>query len=221
MTKRIVDLLLTIALLLMMSYSLIGEAVPEWIGVGMFLLFIAHILLNRRWIGSVGKGRYSAYRIVQTVLAALCFLMMMGSMASGIVLSNYIFSDPPLRGWSALGRQVHMICAYWGFLVMGLHLGLHWGMLLSTAKKFPATQTWIFRGLGWLTAGYGAYALWKRGLPVYLFLRTHFAFFDYEEPILFFFADYLAIMGLFVFCGYYGSRLLGRRRKQQEENRQS
>ena len=64
MTKRIVDLLLTIALLLMMSYSLIGEAVHEWIGVGMFLLFIAHILLNRRWIGSVGKGRYSAYRIV-------------------------------------------------------------------------------------------------------------------------------------------------------------
>ena len=44
MTKRIVDLLLTIALLLMMSYSLIGEAVHEWIGEGMFLLIIAHIL---------------------------------------------------------------------------------------------------------------------------------------------------------------------------------
>jgi len=48
--KRAVDLLMTAALLLLMSYSLIGEAAHEWIGMGMFLLFIAHLILNRKWV---------------------------------------------------------------------------------------------------------------------------------------------------------------------------
>ncbi len=124
--KRAVDLLMTAALLLLMSYSLIGEAAHEWIGMGMFLLFIAHLILNRKWVGSLRRGRWSAYRIVQTILVALCFLTMVGSAASGIILSSYIFAGLRIRGWSALARQAHMLCSYWGFLLMSLHLGLHW-----------------------------------------------------------------------------------------------
>ena len=209
--KRAVDFLMTAALLLLMSYSLIGEVVHEWIGMGIFLLFIAHLVLNRKWIGSLGKGQWSAYRSVQTVLATLCFLAMAGLMVSGIILSNYIFAGLRIRGWSAPARQAHLLCSYWGFLLMSLHLGLHWSMVLTTVRRFFKAKR--LRWLGWLTAAYGVYALWKRGLPEYLFLRTHFVFFDYEEPILFFFADYLAIMGLFIFCGYYGCHLLTRRKK--------
>ena len=127
--KRAVDLLMTAALLLLMSYSLIGEAAHEWIGMGMFLLFITHLILNRKWVGSLGRGRWSAYRIVQTILVALCFLTIVGSAASGIILSNYIFAGLRIRGWSALVRQAHMLCSYWGFLLMSLHLGLHWSMV--------------------------------------------------------------------------------------------
>ena len=54
--KRAVDLLMTAALLLLMSYSLIGEAAHEWTGMGMFLLFITHLILNRKWVGSLGRG---------------------------------------------------------------------------------------------------------------------------------------------------------------------
>lgn len=142
---------------------------------------------------------------------------MVGSAASGIILSSYIFAGLRIRGWSALARQVHMLCSYWGFLLMSLHLGLHWSMVLAAVRRFSKAQ-WL-RWLGWLTAAYGVYALWKRGLPEYLFLRTHFVFFDYEEPVLFFFADYLAIMGLFIFCGYYGCRLLSRRKKQNQKEK--
>ena len=215
--KRIVDLLMTLALLLLMSYSLIGEAAHEWIGMGMFLLFIAHLILNRNWVRNLGRGHWSAYRIVQTILVAVCFLTIVGSAASGIILSNYIFAGLRIRGWSALARQAHLLCSYWGFLLMSLHLGLHWSMILTAARRFSKAQ-WL-RWLGWLTAAYGVYALWKRGLPEYLFLRTHFVFFDCEEPVLFFFADYLAIMGGFIFCGYYGSRLLNRSKKQKQREK--
>ena len=205
---------MTAALLLLMPYSLVGEAAHEWIGVGMALLFVLHLALNGKWIRSLGKGRYSAYRILQTVLAALCLLTMVGLMASGIILSRHVFSALRIRGLSAIARQVHMAGSFWGFVFMNLHLGFHWTMVLNTIRRVAVTQTRGFRALGWLTAAYGAYAFWKRGFPDYLLLRTHFLFLDHEEPILFFFLDYLAIMVLFVFCAYDGSRWLLHRKSK-------
>lgn len=212
--KRSVNLLMTAAMLTLMSYSLIGEAVHEWIGIGMAVLFVLHLALNWQWVRGLGKGRWPAYRILQAVLAGLCLLTMLCLMTSGIILSRHVFSALRIRGLSAIARQVHMAGSFWGFVFMSLHLGLHWGIVLNAARSFTVTRTRGFRALGWLTAAYGAYAFWRRGFPGYLLLRTHFLFLDYEEPILFFFLDYLAIMGLFVFCAYYGSRRLLRRKSK-------
>ena len=209
-----IDFLMTISLLLLMSYSLIGEAVHEWVGMGMFLLFILHLVLNRKWIGSFRKGKYSAYRILQTVVAVLCFLLMIGAMGSGIVLSQHLFSALRIRGLRSAARAVHMVCSFWGFAFMSLHLGLHWNMLLGAASRFPVVKAPLFRFLGWMTAIYGVYAFWERGFPGYLFFQTHFLFLDYEEPAIAFFADYLAVMGLFIFCAHYGVRLLTHRKNK-------
>ena len=54
--KIIVDILMTAALLLLMSYSLFGEAAHEWAGTVMFVLFVVHHILNRRWRQSLFKG---------------------------------------------------------------------------------------------------------------------------------------------------------------------
>jgi hypothetical protein len=53
-----------------------------------------------------------------------------------------------------------------------------------------------------LISVYGVFAFFKRGIPGYLTLKTHFAFFDFDEPMVFFFADYIAVMILFVWAGY-------------------
>ena len=62
--KLAVDAAMTVALLLLMAYGLVGEAAHEWIGMGMFALFVAHHVLNRRWIQAVPRGRYTPLRIV-------------------------------------------------------------------------------------------------------------------------------------------------------------
>ncbi len=67
--KLAVDAAIIAALLLLMAYGLVGEAAHEWLGMGMFALFLLHHLLNRRWIRAVPQGRYTPPRIVQTVLA--------------------------------------------------------------------------------------------------------------------------------------------------------
>lgn len=210
--KIVVDIGMTVMLLLLMTYERIGAAVHEWLGMAIFVLFIIHHFLNRKWSGYVFKGRYTLFRIWQTILVVGILLTMAGSMYSGVVLSEYALSFLPIKGGRAFAREVHMISAYWGFVLLSLHLGLHWGMMMGIAKRFvkelPAIWRRLFRGSAVLIAGYGAYAFIQRDIGRYMLLINHFAFFDFEEPFVFFLADYMAVMWCFVWISYHFSKRL-------------
>ena len=215
--KIAVDAAMTLAMLLLMSYGLVGEAAHEWIGMGMFALFLAHHVLNRRWIGAVPTGRYTPVRIAQTVLAGLILLCMLGSMGSGIVISRYVFTFLPAGSGYELAGKLHMLCAYWGFVGMSLHLGMHWNLLLTMVRRnlHPGKLCmWVLRIAGYLFSAYGIAAFIRRKVGIYLTLRSHFVFFDYSEPLAFFLLDYLAVMGLFVMLGNWLSRILKKTQKQ-------
>ena len=47
--KISVDFAMTVLLLLLMARQLTGDSAHEWLGAGMFLLWIAHHALNFRW----------------------------------------------------------------------------------------------------------------------------------------------------------------------------
>lgn len=204
-----VDLLLTLLLLLLMAFMLTGQAAHEWLGTGMLALFIAHYTLNAAWFKNLGRGRYTPFRILQTVLALLALLTMLGSLVSGIMMSRYVFDFLPLRGGMALARTLHMLCGYWGFILLSAHLGLHWGMVMGIARKAakmdtpsPARRT-VLRILAGCICAYGAYGFVKHRISDYLFLRSMFVFFDFEQPPMQFFAEYLAMMGLWICAAYY------------------
>lgn len=211
--KIAVDAAMSVSMLLLMAYGLVGEAAHEWIGMGMFALFVAHHILNRKWLLAVGKGKYTPIRVLQTALVGILFLSMFGSMISGVVLSRYVFAFFPKHGGYELAQQVHILCAYWGFVCMSLHLGFHWSMMLAMAcKHLPSSppRTWSLRLIGWLWAAYGAFAFRRRGVSLYLLLRSHFVFYDYSEPVILFLIDYLSVMVMFVLIGYLISMLLKR-----------
>ena len=210
--RMIIDIGMTAVLLCLMAYSLIGELTHEILGVVMFVLFTVHHILNRRWFGALLKGQYRAFRVFQTALVFLLILSVLASAVSGIILSEHVFRFLNIKKGAALARSVHMVCAYLNYVLMSLHLGLHWNTMISKMRKnrkeASAAGTWTLRGLAAAFAGYGIYAFIKRQIAEYLFLRTHFVFLDDTEPLVFFFFDYLAIMGLFVFIGHYLAKLL-------------
>lgn len=212
--KICVDIGMTIALLLLMPYELVGQAAHEWIGIGIFILFIVHHILNGKWGRNTLKGKYTPLRIWQTILVLLVLAAMIGSMVSGIILSRHALSFLPISGGRSFARSLHMISAYWGFVWMSLHLGLHWSMMMAMARKaFPKVspaRTWALRILSVVIAVYGAYAFVKRDIAGYMFLKIQFVFFDFEEPMIFFLLDYMAAMGLFVFVGHYFAEFLKR-----------
>ena len=178
--KILIDIGMTICLLLLMPYSLLSETAHEWIGMAMLMLFIAHHMLNRKWLLSIGKGKYNAFRVVQTVLVIIMFILMMGSMISGILLSNYIFKWIKISGTYMTARQIHMFCAYWGLVVMSLHLGFHWNIAVAMAgrlwKSPSIIRKWVARFVAVVIAGYGLYAFYRRQIGDYLIMRMHFVF---------------------------------------------
>ena len=212
--RIITDLAMTVLLLLLMGYSLVGETAHEVLGVVMALLFAAHHILNRKWIKGLSRAKYTPFRVLQTALAALIFIGMCGSAVSGVMLSRHVFRFLGISFGASFARTAHMLCGYWNFVLMSLHLGLHWIVFVRLlSKKLPQGKPallWTARIAAAIAAGYGVYALIARKLPEYLFGVTSFVFFDVSEPLSLFLLDYLAIMALFVWIGHYASVLLKR-----------
>lgn len=218
--KLVVDIAMTVLLLLLMPYELIGQAVHEWIGIAMFALFILHHILNRNWSKNLFRGKYVPFRIVQTIIVVLVLCAMAGSMVSGVILSRHVLSFLPIKGGRSFARNLHMISAYWGFVFMSLHIGLHWRVMVGMAGKVlgkpSSIRKWAGRMLAFLISGYGIYAFAKRDIGSYMFLKNQFVFFDFEEPLAFFLLDYMAVMGLLIGIGHYcceGLKRIGKGRR--------
>ena len=219
--RRLVDLLMTVVLVLLMAYFLTDQEIHEWLGAGMLVLFIAHHILNRKWLKVLNRGKYTPFRVLQTALVLLVLLCMLGSMLSGIWMSRYVFDFLPTQGHMGLARTAHLLCAYWGFLLLSAHLGLHWGMVLGAVRKAAgnrkpsALRTAVLRVLAAVISDYGVYAFFKHQIADYLFLRSHFVFFDYEQPPVLYFLDLLSMMELCIAIFYYLGKALERRAVRQ------
>ena len=191
------DTAMVVLLPMLMAYSLIGERFHEIAGTLMLALFVAHHILNRQWFKTLFRGRYNAQRVFRTGLNMLLFVFMILQPVSGILMSKHLYTFLPVLPVQAGAREMHMLLAYWGFVLLCVHAGTHLAAPLRRMRKGKAAL-WIVLGLVSL---YGAYAFVKRGLPGYMLGKTAFAFFDLNEPRVFFFADYLAVMVLFAAAG--------------------
>lgn len=228
--KMLVDLVMTCLLLFLMAYQVTGDAAHEWLGMGMFCLFLTHNILNIRWYKSLFKGKYTALRILQTAVNLLVFLSMIGLMISGIMMSRHVFAFLSVGGSMSFARILHLVASYWGFALMSVHLGLHWGMVigmmrrLANGKVLSAAGS-ILRAAAFAAAAYGAYVFYTSNIVSYMFLQNQFVFMDYEQSALSVLTENLVMMGMWVFIAYYGSRLLqktaGKKNKGQKNKGQT
>lgn len=120
--KWVVDILMTLALFFLMGYHFWGETAHEWAGAGMFVLFLAHQILNRGWYqrlfrgkytlrasynacpsgtGELRSSRYTPVRILMLAVNILTLTAMVLLMYSGITMSRHVFAFLPARGGKA------------------------------------------------------------------------------------------------------------------------
>ena len=158
-----------------MAYAWTGKLLHEWIGLAVVVLFVIHLLINRRWYGKAFTGKGVPMNGVRKTFNCLLLFMTLGMIVSSLLLSEYVFGFLGLGG-DKVGLTPHLICSYWGFLIMAMHIGLHWPMLLAQFKKTALGKTlcgqaWLGRVGAIITVVLGAVSLWHQQYGAHLFMR--------------------------------------------------
>lgn len=206
--RIIVDVLMFICYITLMGYHIISDDAHEILGVITFGLFIIHHILNIRWYKSIFKGKLNLYRVIQIIIDMLLLVSMIGIMASSMMISSTVFSFLGLKT-TQFGRNLHLISTSWGFVLMGIHLGMHLNVILYkfNKKMKESTFEYVYYLIMILFMLYGLYAFVSTEMWKDMFLVNEFKFFDYNQnPILFYLGE-VVIACLFAFVVYFALKL--------------
>lgn len=200
--------------LLLMGQCVLRGAPHEWLGIAIGILFVLHNVLNRRWYTALFRGKYTPLRAVQTAVNFLLIAAVLGCMISGVLVSQHIFS---LAGGSGieLGRHLHLVTTAWAFVLMTVHLGLHWPIFTAVGKKLSLSEGQkkqlfrLCRILAVLVCAYGMYQFFDRRFWEELFHRIDYQKeYDYSQTVGSYFAGTAALSALFAAAGYLAKRFL-------------
>lgn len=150
--KRIIDAAMILLIPVLMAEILTGQQAHEWLGTGMVLLFVLHHILNFGWMRNLFKGKYSPLRCAGTALNILLLFDFLALASSGVMMSGFVFEWLPFSGGMITARTLHLFASHWGFILMSLHTGMHWKLILGMCKrKLPEIKSgdvflWLLRG---------------------------------------------------------------------------
>ena len=174
------------------------DRIHQICGIALVVLWAVHVVLNRKWYGSLFKGKYQPFRIMQLIVNCGVLICAVLLMISGLLMAWFIPAD-----WvgSALGfaRTTHLLASHWYYFFMAFHIGLHASMIATKMKIHGIVP----RVICILISLYGVYAFIARGLWKYMFGLQQFFFFDFERGYVLFAIDYISIIVLFATISYY------------------
>lgn len=207
--KIILDIVMLITLLFTMSHLIAGIDSHEYLGTLLFILLVVHNILNISWYKNLFKGKYTITRYLHTIINILTIASIIFLFISGMIFASYTPNIIKTAETVPLARQWHMLGAYWGFILMSLHLGLHWLMIMGILKKYLITHhvpdvIWqILKFVAVIIMGYGIYSFIKHDIVSYLFLQNEFVFIDENQSLINFVVNYLSIVGMEIWFIYY------------------
>lgn len=217
--RLINDLVMTVLMLIAMAYYITGNRIHEVIGVVVLVLFIVHNFLNRRWYKAILKGKHNFRRILQIGLNLLFLVAMILMMICGILISNDIFPFIPINN-DMIFRQIHVQTAYWGFIIMAVHIGLSWGIIINSVRRMTGItdtsriRTITLRILAVLIVAYGVHSSFEGEMGTKLFIYNPFGWFNDDSTIRFL-IDHLSIMGIYIAGTHYALKFI--QRQEQKE----
>jgi hypothetical protein len=198
------DLVMTFLMLIAMAYYIIGNMFHEVVGVVVLLLFIVHNFLNRRWYKTIFQGKFNVRRILQIGINLLFLVTMVLMMISAILISSDLFPFIPINN-DMMMRQIHVQTAYWGFIIMAVHIGLSWGMIINSVRRMTGItgtsriRSIALRILAVLIVAYGVHSSFEGEMGSKLFIYNPFGWFT-DDSIIRFLIEHLSIMGIYI-CG--------------------
>jgi len=206
--RLLLDFLAVALVIACLAYWWLDNLSHELFGTALLALVIVHNVFNRRWYGSVGTRRMDATRIVN-LLTILCLASGMTVMlVTSSLVSRDLFPFTALSGAFAV-REMHMFAGYWILLIIALHLGTRWGVVMNVSRatfglqqRNPA-RAWASRIIALGIAGWGAKSFFEMAFGAKLMLNYTLDMWDFSESTIGFFVNYGVIVGLFVALTHY------------------
>lgn len=136
--KMAIDIVMTVLMILLMGYSSTGYFVHEVLGITIFVLFVFHCILNFRWFKQLPNQlkRVSLFSVpmIWTFVNLLLVIDIIGLMLSSLLMSSEILDFIQTTD-KAPWIFMHKITAYTAFILISIHLGLHWNMIMQMGRK--------------------------------------------------------------------------------------
>lgn len=138
------DLALFIAFVVVMNIPLTGTAVHEWVGIGIAIGVIVHLLQHTNWIVTTTKRIFGSCSFRNR----LSYVMMMGLFAGffTIIVSGLVISEAalPLLGVEVIPSDfwfwLHLSSVSWVLWLTALHLALDWKWITQTVRRFAGKK---------------------------------------------------------------------------------
>jgi hypothetical protein len=200
-------------LLIGLSYRWLGNTVHEVAGTAMFLLVIVHNVFNRRWYGTISRERREARSLIDVTITALLLIAMLALLVTSVLISNTLSGFVSSYGGFTI-RQIHTLAAYWALVVLAVHLGLRWPMIMGVGRnlfgisKSSAVRSFVLRLIAVIIAIHGVWSSFELGLGTKLAMRMTLDWWNFEDSVVGFFIHCIAIAGLYMFLTYYAMKWL-------------
>lgn len=135
--KVLIDISMFIMIICLMNTNFTGIKSHEIVGIGIFLIFTIHNVLNFRWIKSIGSNllnkQVKKRNKVLFILDIILILLVIGITVTGIFISKYIFSDLFVRNYGMI-KKIHQFLAWWSLILISIHIGFHLNTLVNYVK---------------------------------------------------------------------------------------
>ena len=117
--KLCIDIGMLVITLLLMASERTGIVLHMFLGAALFVLVVAHNILNLAWWAGIGKGTYSRTRWMRTIWNVLLLIDFLLVMISGILYAV----------------DLHKITALLFLILTVIHIRVHWKKASAKQQK--------------------------------------------------------------------------------------
>lgn len=207
-----------------LAYWWLDNLGHELFGTALFALVITHNVFNRRWYGTVSKSRRDPVRIFNIVTIICLAVAMLIMLVTSLLISRDVFHFMSLDGAFAL-REIHMFAGYWLLLIIAVHLGTRWIVVMNALRSMfnlqgrSLVRTSLARVVAFAIAAWGVKSSFEMAFGSKLMLTYTLDMWDFTESTLWFFLNYASIVGLYASITHYGLVVVQSRRLARERSK--
>lgn len=217
LTRLVFDLTAACLLLFAMAYYWQGNAAHEIAGTALFLMLITHNVFNRRRYAAFVQRRGGLRQMIDMVTIALLAIAMLALLVTSFMISETAFGFLLPRG-DFNARRVHVLAAYWAMVMVSIHLGMRWPVILAVVRRLlridspSPTRTLVLRTLAVCLAVQGVFSSFALSMGTQLSMQITLDWWNFEESVIGFFLHCIAVAGLYIALTYGVTGLLERKR---------